>query len=539
MEIKARGKASDSIKKLLNLEAKTAIVIRNGEEKEIRIHEVKKGDIMLVKPGEKIPTDGIVTEGESSIDESMISGESLPVDKSKGSNVIGATINQDGTLKIKATNIGKETFLSQIIKMVEEAQGSKVPIQEFTDKVTSYFVPAVLIIAFASLLSWIIFPDFFISIVEFFSFPWTNPHAPFYTLAILAAVAVLVIACPCALGLATPTALMVGSGLGADKGILIRNGEAIQTIKDVKMIAFDKTGTLTIGKPEVTDIKSYVGNEKDLMKKAASLEKNSEHPIAKAVIKKSGKIELHKINDFRIVRGKGIEGKINNKQYYLGNKNLMEDHKISLEKAKKDLERYENHGKTTMILASEKEAIGIIAIADEPKKDAKKVISKLHSIGLKVAMVTGDNQKTANAIANEIGIDKVIAEVLPGEKAQQIKKLQKKHKVAFVGDGINDAPALKVADVGIAMGTGTDIAIESGDIILIKGDMQSLLSAIKLSKATFTKIKQNLFWAWFYNTVAIPIAFLGLLHPIMGAGAMALSSVTVIWNSTRLKKAKI
>ena len=539
LEVKAKGRASSSIKKLLNLGAKTAVIIRNGKEVEVRIDEVHKGDIMIVKPGEKIPTDGLVVKGESSVDESMVSGESLPVEKKKGDEVIGATVNQDGVLHVKATNIGKDTFLSQVIKLVEEAQGSKVPIQEFADRVTSYFVPAVLLIAISALVSWFLFPEFFISIVEYANLPWTNPEAPIYTLAILATVAVLVIACPCALGLATPTALMVGSGLGADRGILIRRGEAIQTMKDVKTIAFDKTGTLTRGKPEVTNIIAYNGSEKEVLRIAASLEKSSEHPLSKAVLKKAKNVKLDEAKNFKIIRGRGIEGIIGKTKYYVGSRSLLKENNVSLKSVEKDINKIEEEGKTVMILATEKEVLGIIAVADTPKDDTKETIKALHDMGFETVMITGDNQRTGEAIAKEIGIDKVVAEVLPGEKAKKIKELQKNGMVAFAGDGINDAPALKQADVGIAIGTGTDIAIESGDIILVKGELKSVLSAIRLSKATFRKIKQNLFWAWFYNAAAIPIAFVGLLHPMIGAGAMAISSVNVVWNSTRLKKAKI
>lgn len=537
LEVKAKGKASSSIKKLLNLGAKTAVVLRKGKEVEVKVEEVEKGDVMVVKPGEKIPTDGVIVKGESSVDESMVTGESLPVEKNKKDKVIGATVNQDGVLQVKATNIGKDTFLSQVIKMVEEAQGSKVPIQEFADKVTSYFVPAVLIIAVSAAVSWLLFPDFFINIVETANLPWTNPEAPIYTLAILATVAVLVIACPCALGLATPTALMVGSGLGAEKGVLIRKGEAIQTMKDVKTIAFDKTGTLTKGKPEVTNIKTYKGNEKETLNLAASLEKGSEHPLAKAILEKSkGKVEEAK--SFKAIRGKGVEGKVKGKKHYLGSRKLMKEKNIDVN-VEKDIASLEEEGKTVMILANEKEVLGIIAVADTAKEDAKEMIKQLHKTGFETAMITGDNQRTGKAIAKQLGIDKVISEVLPGEKAESIKELQKQGKTAYVGDGINDAPALKQADVGIAIGTGTDIAIEAGDLVLMKGELKGVVSAINLSNATFSKIKQNLFWAWIYNIVAIPIAFAGLLHPMIGAGAMALSSVNVVWNSTRLKKAKI
>lgn len=542
IEAKARGKASLAIKELLKLEAKTALLIVNGKEKQVRIDEVKIGNIMIVKPGEKIPTDGIVIKGESSVDESMVSGESLPVEKRKNDKVIGATINQDGILYVKATKIGKDTFLSQIIKLVEEAQGTKVPIQEFADKVTSYFVPVVLVISLLTFIVWLIYPNFMRDIAEFFSFiPWINLSADTITLALFAAIAVLVIACPCALGLATPTALMVGSGMGAERGILIKRGEAIQTMKDIKFIIFDKTGTITKGKPELTDAIPFNINKNELIKIAASLETMSEHPIAKAIVEsaKNKKFKLNKVTKFKILRGRGAEGMLNSKRIIIGNRKLMEENKINIKMFESKMQELENQGKTVMAVVHEGKVKGIIAVADTLKEESKEAILKLKEMNFKTVILTGDNERTAKAIARAIGIDNVLADVLPDEKVKEVKKLQEKGMVAFVGDGINDAPALKQANVGIAMGTGTDIAIESGDIILARGNLEGVVSAIKLSKETFKKIKQNLFWAFFYNTFAIPLAIIGVLHPIIAEIAMASSSISVVMNANLLRMKKI
>jgi len=519
VEALARGRAGQEIRKLLELGAKNAVVLRGKKELIIPMSEIKINDIIIVKPGEKIPTDGVVIKGESSVDESMVTGESLPVEKSKGKNVIGATINQDGILYIKATKIGKDTFLSHIIKLVEEAQGSKVPIQEMADKITNIFVPAVLIIALLTLAGWFIFTrDISRSIGVMIS--------------------VLVIACPCALGLATPAALMVGSGMGAKKGILIRKGEAIQTMKKVKIIIFDKTGTITKGKPEVTDIYSLI-NKKKILETAASLEKLSEHPIAKAIVKKADIKKYKPVRNFKVLRGRGVEGVINNKKVVIGNSYLMKEKKINLEKIQKVLDDFENQGKTTMIVSENNKALGVLAVADALKDDSLDAISKLHKQGYRMVMITGDNEKTAKAIAKQAGIKEAIANVLPEDKSRKVEEMQKQGMVAFVGDGINDAPALKQANVGIAIGTGTDIAIEAGDIVLATGSLQGVVSAINLSKATFSKIKQNLFWAFGYNTIAIPVAIAGLLNPIIAEIAMALSSITVVTNANLLRRKKI
>ncbi|MBS3065886.1 copper-translocating P-type ATPase [Candidatus Pacearchaeota archaeon] len=519
VEALARGRASREIKKLLELAAKQARIVKDGKEIDIHISEIQIGDIMIVKPGEKIPTDGLVTKGESAVDESMVTGESLPVEKIKNSPVIGATINQDGILYIRATKVGKDTFLAHIIKLVEEAQGTKVPIQALADKVTNIFVPTVLILSLLTFIGWYVFTS--------------NLNN-----SLTSAISVLVIACPCALGLAVPTTLMVGSGMGAQRGILIRKGEAIQTMKKVSMIVLDKTGTITKGKPEVTDIHSMV-KESYLLEIAASMEKLSEHPIAKAIVSKAHLKKYKEVKGFKILRGRGIEGKIGKKSIIIGNRTLINEKNISLEDHEDALTQFENEGKTTMIVSEDKKILGIIAVADAVKDDSVSAISELNNMGIRTIMITGDNERTARAIAKQVGISEVIANVLPEDKAKKVEELQKEGMVAFVGDGINDAPALKQSNVGIAIGTGTDIAIEAGDIVLAKGSLQGVTQAINLSKATFKKIKQNLFWAFAYNTIAIPVAIAGLLHPVIAEIAMALSSITVVGNANLLRRIKI
>ncbi|MCC7575147.1 heavy metal translocating P-type ATPase [Candidatus Woesearchaeota archaeon] len=542
IETKAKGKSSQAIKKLLTLEAKKATILKDGEEQEIDASEIKKGDVLIVRPGEKIPTDGTIIKGETSIDESMMTGESIPVEKKTGDKVIGATINQDGIIHIKAEKIGKDTFLSQIIKMVEEAQSSKVPIQEFADKITSVFVPVVLLITAITIIAWLTFPQVLRSVAELFTFiPWINLNVSNLSLAIFAGIAVLVIACPCALGLATPTTLMVSTGMGANRGILIRKGEAIQTLKDTKIIVFDKTGTITKGKPEVTNIKTYSVTENELLEISASAENNSEHPIAKAIVNyaKNKKIKLQETQKFLIIRGKGLEAKINNKEIIIGNKKLMQEKNINYSEEEKDIEALENEGKTTMIVARDKKIIGLIAVADTIKEDSQKTIQELNKKGYTTIMLTGDNETVAKSIAKQTNIQKVIAEVLPDEKANTIKELQKQGYVAFIGDGINDAPALKQSNIGIAIGTGTDIAIETADIILVQGKLEGVIKAINLSKETFKKIRQNMFWALAYNVIAIPLAMIGILHPVIAEIAMAASSISVITNANLLKRKKI
>jgi Cu+-exporting ATPase len=545
IEETAKGRASQAIRKLLELGAKTATIIDNGNEKEVAIEDVQPGDIMLIKPGEKIPTDGEIVEGKTTVDESMATGESMPVKRKEGDEVIGATVNQNGLIKVKATKVGKDTFLSQVVKMVEEAQGTKVPIQEFADKITGIFVPTVLVIAVSTFVLWLIFPDA-LREVGFWAqsfLPWVDPTLGTFTLAIFATIAVLVIACPCALGLATPTALMVGSGIGAENGVLIRKGEAIQTMKDVHTIVFDKTGTITKGKPEVTDITAASNSsEEELLQLAASVEAGSEHPLGEAIVRgaKDREIEIKEIKNFNSVTGKGVKAEVEGKEVLVGSRKLMESAGIDTSDFEDELQRLENEAKTAMLAAADGKMLGIVAVADALKKDSVQAIAELKKLGLETAMITGDNQRTAEAIAKEVGIDHVVAEVMPDGKVDKVKELQSEFGIiAMVGDGINDAPALTQANVGIAIGTGTDIAIESSDITLVRGDLSSVITAVKLSRATFRKIKQNLFWAFFYNLIAIPVAILGLLHPVIAEMAMATSSISVVTNANLLRRENV
>ena len=545
IEETAKGRASQAIRKLLELGAKTATIIEDGNEKEVAIEDVQPGDIMLIKPGEKIPTDGEIVEGETTVDESMATGESMPVKRKEGDEVIGATVNQNGLIKVKATKVGKDTFLAQVVKMVEEAQGTKVPIQEFADKITGIFVPTVLVIAASTFVVWLIFPDA-LREVGFWAqsfLPWVDPTLGTFTLAIFATIAVLVIACPCALGLATPTALMVGSGIGAENGVLIRKGEAIQTMKDVHTIVFDKTGTITKGKPEVTDITAASkSSEQELLQLAASVEAGSEHPLGEAIVRgaEDREIEIKEIKNFKSVTGRGVKAEIDGKEVLVGSRKLMESAEIDTSDFEGELQRLENEAKTAMLAAADGKMLGIIAVADALKEDSIQAIAELKKLGLETAMITGDNQRTAEAIAKEVGIDHVVAEVMPDGKVDKVKELQSEFGViAMVGDGINDAPALTQANVGIAIGTGTDIAIESSDITLVRGDLSSVITAVKLSRATFKKIKQNLFWAFFYNLIAIPVAILGLLHPVIAEMAMATSSISVVTNANLLRRENV
>ncbi len=545
LEIRAKGRASEAIKKLLQLGAKTARILVDGEEREIAIEDVKVGDIMVVRPGEKIPTDGVIIEGESAVDESMATGESMPVNKKTDDTVIGATINQQGLLKVEAAKVGKDTFLSQVIKMVEECQGSKVPIQEFADRVTGYMVPGVLGIALLTLISWLLFPDFFMRIITWGAafLPWVNPDLGTVTLAIFASIAVLVISCPCALGLGTPTALMVGTGMGAEKGVLFRRGDALQTMSEVRTIVFDKTGTITRGKPGVTDI--FVNGrleETEILHLAAGLEQGSEHPLGQAIVAEARQrgIALTGVDGLEAITGKGIRGKVDGKDVLVGNQKLMDDFQVDVSEVKGKLGELEDEAKTAMLVAVDGETAGVIAVADTLKDDSVQAIAELRRMGLEAAMITGDNRRTAAAIAKEVGIERVLAGVLPQDKAAEIRRLQDEvGVVAMVGDGINDAPALTQADVGIAIGTGTDIAIESSDITLVRGELSAVVTAVNLSRATFRKIKQNYFFAWVYNAVAIPMAVLGLLHPMVGMAAMTASSLNVVTNSLRLRRAKV
>lgn len=545
LEVRAKGRASQAIKKLLQMGAKTAKIIVDGEEIEVPTKDLQVGDIMMIRPGEKVPTDGIVVDGNGLLDESMATGESMPVKRVKGDEVIGATINKQGLLKVEVTKVGKDTFLSQVVKMMEECQGSKVPIQEFADRITGYFVPAIILITIGTFISFNVFSEFHLGIIRWGAsfLPWVNPDMTPLTLAFITSTAVLVISCPCALGLGTPTALMVGSGMGAENGILIRNGEAIQTFKEVKAIAFDKTGTITKGKPEVTDLVTVDGiSEKDFLYYAGTIEHGSEHPLAHAIVEKAknDKIKLGEVIDFNAVVGMGVVGNIDGERILVGNRKLMKENGVSYETYEEELIRLEEEAKTAMMLAKDNQLLGIVAVADPIKEDSAEAIRALEAMGIKTAMITGDNKRTAAAIGKKVGISHVIAEVLPDGKVEEVMKLQEKYDtVAMVGDGINDAPALKQANVGIAIGTGTDIAIEAADVTLVRGELSGIISAIKLSRAIFRKIKQNYFWAWFYNALFIPVAALGLLHPMLGAAAMATSSLNVVYNSLRLKKVDI
>jgi Cu+-exporting ATPase len=545
LEARARGQTSEAIKKLIGLNPNTALVIRDGEEREISVEDVQVGDLILVRPGERVPVDGIIRDGHSSIDESMITGESIPVDKNTGDEVIGASINKTGSFKFEATRVGKDTTLARIVRLVEEAQGSKAPIQRLADIIASYFVPIVIGIAIITFIVW------------YFAGP-----SPAITYAILNFVAVLIIACPCAMGLATPTAIIVGTGKGAEHGVLIRSAETLERAHKINTVLLDKTGTLTRGEPEVTDIiASTLSSQEEVLQLAASAERGSEHPLGEAIVKAANekKLKIPSSSDFNAIPGRGIEAAVNNKKLLLGNLTLMNEKDIPLNGLEKEAERLWMEGKTVMFLSTDSQVSGIIALADTLKPDAREAVKVLKNMGIEVVMLTGDNRRTAEAIAREAGIDHVLADVLPEHKAQEVRKLEEEGKtVAMVGDGINDAPALAQADVGIAIGTGTDVAMETGDITLIGGDLSGIVTAISLSKRTVRTIKQNLFWAFAYNTALIPVAagilylafgnsgvpsglhFIlgdyGFLNPILAAAAMAASSLTVVSNSLRLKR---
>jgi len=528
LEVRAKGKTSDAIKKLMGLQAKTARVIRDGKPLDIPIDDVVHGDIILVRPGEKIPVDGKITKGSSSVDESMVTGESLPVEKNIGDMVVGATINKTGSFEFEATRVGSETTLAQIIKLIEEAQGSKAPIQAFADRISAWFVPAVIGLAILTFLIW------FFVLGSTFSF------------ALIAFTAVIVIACPCALGLATPTAIMVATGKAAEYGILIKGGEPLEEACKINAVVFDKTGTITNGKPQVTDVLSFSKEDEDeIIAIAASLEKSSEHPLAEAIYNyaEEENIELAEVLEFKAIPGHGVKGKVNNGRYYLGNRKLITNIvKLEVEKINRKLIRLEEQGKTAMILATEKEILGCVAVADTVKETSKGAVANLVKMGIEVWMITGDNERTANAIAKEVGISNVLAEVLPEDKANEVKKLQEGGKtVAMVGDGINDAPALAQANLGIAMGSGTDVAMEAGGIVIIKNDLNDVVRAIELSKEAMGKIRQNMFFALFYNIIGIPIAarvFIAyglILRPELAGLAMAFSSISVVSNSLLLR----
>jgi Cu+-exporting ATPase len=522
LEARAKGQTSEAIKKLMGLQAKTARVIRDGQEADIPIEDVVVGDVIFVRAGEKIPVDGEVIEGSSSIDESMLTGESMPVTKNVGNTVIGATVNKHGSFKFKATKVGKDTALAQIIKLVEDAQGSKAPIQKLADQISGIFVPIVIGIALLT-----------------FALTWFLVG---FTAALISAVAVLVIACPCALGLATPTAVMVGTGKGAESGVLIKGAEHLESAHRLTTVVLDKTGTITKGEPEVTDIVTMGDySENDLLQMAAAAEKGSEHPLGEAIIngaKKKG-LELEDASQFKAIPGHGIEVEIEDNKILIGNKKLMKDRNISIDSVIQRMEELEGQGKTAMLMAVDNKLAGIIAVADTVKESSAEAIKHLKDMGIEVIMITGDNRRTAEAIAQQVGLDRVLAEVLPEDKSAEVEKLKKAGKiVAMVGDGINDAPALATAHIGIAIGTGTDVAIEAADVTLMRGDLMGIVDTIRLSKATMRKIRQNLFWAFAYNVILIPVAAFGLLNPVLAGGAMAFSSVSVVTNTLFLRRWK-
>ncbi|MEW6036612.1 MAG: copper-translocating P-type ATPase [Candidatus Micrarchaeota archaeon] len=528
LEAVAKGKTSEAIKRLIGLQPKTALVIRDGKEMEIPIKDVVVGDIIIVKPGDKIPVDGVVADGASSVDESMITGESLPVHKTKGDIVIGATINKTGSFRFRATKVGSDTMLAQIIKLVEDAQGSKAPIQRLVDTVAGYFVQGVIILALAAFVYW-----YFLA-------------GQIFLFALTILVSTLIIACPCAMGLATPTAVMIGTGKGAENGILIKNAEALELLHQVKIVVFDKTGTITKGEAIVTEMIAFGMKDDELLRIAASAENNSEHHLAQAVVKKAKerKLRIGEPGDFKAIPGHGISAVFGNVRVLVGNVALMQKEGVKVDdRAIKRMHGLEKEGKTVVIVAAEDRIAGLIAIADTIKEHSREAVDRLHKMGYETAMITGDNERTAQAIAKQAGIDRVLAHVMPEDKANEVKRLQDEgSKVAFVGDGINDAPALAQADVGIAIGAGTDVAIESGGIVLVKSDLRDIVSAIQLSRYTMRKIKENLFWAFLYNTVGIPVA-MGILFPVSGfllspviaGAAMAFSSVSVVSNSLLMR----
>jgi len=531
LESRAKGRTSEAIKRLIGLQAKTARVVRNGQETDIPVEEVVPGDEVIVRPGEKIPVDGVVISGASAVDESMLTGESIPVEKHEGDEVIGATLNKTGSFRFRATKVGRDTALQQIIKLVQDAQGSKAPIARLADIISGYFTPIVICIAIATFVIWFV----------------AAPPETRLTMALVNFVSVLIIACPCALGLATPTAIMVATGRGAERGILVKGGEALETAHKIQTIVLDKTGTITTGQPQLTDVTAANGfQESELLRLAASAERGSEHPLGEAIVRgaREGRLSLSEARDFNAVAGHGIEATVDGRRVLLGTAKLMRDHQVALDGLGEQAERWANEGKTPMYVAVDGQAAGVIAVADTIKETSREAVERLHALGLEVVMITGDNRRTAEAVGRQVGVDRVRAEVLPQQKVEEVKRLQAgKRVVAMVGDGINDAPALAQADVGIAIGTGTDVAIEASDITLIKGDLRDVATAIELSRRTMRTIKQNLFWAFVYNTLGIPVAagvlypFTGwLLSPVIASAAMAFSSVSVVTNSLRLRK---
>ena len=552
VEAKARGRSSSAIQALLSLEAPTARVEREGAELEVPTRDVAVGDVMIIRPGEKIPTDGVVLEGRSAVDESLATGESIPVEKEPGSSVLGSTVNHSGALRVRATGVGEDTFLSNVIRLVEEAQASKVPIQEFADRVTAIFVPVILVVALAAFVGWFVVPGVFTEAARWAAglIPWVNPELGRLSLALYAAVAVLVIACPCALGLATPTALMVGTGVGATRGVLIRDGAAVQTLDRADTLVFDKTGTLTRGAPRV--VETFVADEAAegpgdeaearVLGLAAAVEDASEHPLARAVVDEARRrgIPFSRAGGVEARVGMGIVGGVDGQRIVVGSARLLREEGIPEEDVARVERRFGDDARTVAWVAAGGRLLGAIAIADPVKEDARETLLELSRRGFRTVMLTGDHEAVAAAVAEHLGIDDFRAGLLPADKVAAVRQLRAEGRtVAFVGDGINDAPALKAADVGIAVGTGTDIAIEAADITLVQGDLRSVLRATKLARATFRKIRENLFWAYVYNVVAIPVAFLGLLHPVIAEAAMALSSISVVTNANRLRRTRL
>lgn len=538
IEVKARGRASEAITKLLTLEAKTARIIVNGLEKEIPADELRKDDIMIIRPGEKIPTDGFVVDGKSSVDESMVTGESMPALRSVGEKVVGGTINIEGTIRVKASEVGEDTFLNRVIRMVEEAQGSKIPIQDFADRITAIFVPVILLLTMVTFTVWVLFPETLRPVLMWGDsfIPWIITDLEPVSQAFFVSLAVLVIACPCALGLATPTALMVGTGLGAENGILIRRGESIQRLQEVTTFVFDKTGTLTKGEPEVVEWVDENEISDAFKVRIAALENLSEHPLSKAITRFINTDKYKKADNFKSFTGMGVEASVDGHSMMAGNAALLNEKSVSQSKWSLDVSaKLQQDGKTPIFLVENRKIRSICGIKDTIKEEAPDVIRAIHDLGCKTVMLTGDQKQVADIIASQIGMDEVIAEVKPDEKADVIRRLQQRGDiVAMIGDGINDAPALTQADVGIALGTGTDIAIESGSMILVDGNPKAVLRAMNLSRLTFKKIRQNLFWAFFYNLIMLPVAMIGWMHPVLAEIAMALSSINVVGNSRRL-----